>query len=200
MFLLFLQIPRLGNLLWVLELSKQCKNFSGMIVLHLVGHLLSSSMVGLMVTSSKKTYDPYCVSQVCWNQSPCASGRLLLIHASAGDIQTLKVRSDSVSVKSLGPGVHKVLFEPSEHLWWVWSLILNVILPLLPSYWDFSFTPGYQDALGIFSSGIQLSPVDSCSAVSCSFGVLTGEDEHTPFHSAILDSLLHCQTCKYQTV
>ena len=129
MFLLFLQIPRLGNLLWVLELSKQCKNFSGMIVLHLVGHLLSSSMVGLMVTSSKKTYDPYCVSQVCWNQSPCASGRLLLIHASAGDIQTLKVRSDSVSVKSLGPGVHKVLFEPSEHLWWVWSLILNVILP-----------------------------------------------------------------------
>ena len=35
--------------------------------------------------------------------------------------------------------------------------------------------------LGIFSSGIQLSPMDSCSAVSCSFGVLTGEDEHTTY-------------------
>ena len=35
-------------------------------------------------------------------------------------------------VGSLEPGVHKVLFEPSECLWWVWGLILNVILPLLP--------------------------------------------------------------------
>ena len=36
--------------------------------------------------------------------------------ASAGDTQTLKVRSGSVSVESLGPGAHKVLFEPSERL------------------------------------------------------------------------------------
>ena len=34
-------------------------------------------------------------------------------------------RSDSVSVGSLGPGVHQVLFEPSKHLWWVWGLILK---------------------------------------------------------------------------
>ena len=126
------QIPRLGNLLWCLELLKQCKNFCGIIFLQFMGFLFSGSIVGLMVTSSKKTYDPYCFSQVCWSQSACAGGRLLLIHASAGEIQTLKVRFDSVSVRSLGPGVHKVLFEPSEHLWWVWSLILNVILPLLP--------------------------------------------------------------------
>ena len=33
----------------------------------------------------------------------------------------LKGRSGSVSVGSLGPGVHKVLFEPSEHLWQVWG-------------------------------------------------------------------------------
>ena len=44
--------------------------------------------------------------------------------------ETLKGRSVSVSVGS--PGVHKALFEPSESLWWVWDLILNVILPLLP--------------------------------------------------------------------
>ena len=30
------------------------------------------------------------------------------------------------------------MFEPSEHLWWVWGLILNVLLPLLPSCWGFS--------------------------------------------------------------
>ena len=44
--------------------------------------------------------------------------------------QTLKGRSGSVSV---GPPVaHKVLFEPSEHLWRIWGLILNVISLLLP--------------------------------------------------------------------
>ena len=66
-----------------------------------------------------------------WNtQGPCPCGRPLLTRTSAGDTQTLKGRSGSVSVGS--PGVHKVLFEPSERLWWVWDLILNVILPLLP--------------------------------------------------------------------
>ena len=39
----------------------------------------------------------------------------------------------------LGPGVHKLLFEPSGLLWWVCGLIVNVILPLLLSCWDFSF-------------------------------------------------------------
>ena len=34
--------------------------------------------------------------------------------------------------------------------------------------------------------GIQHSPVDGCSAVSCKFEVLAGEDEHTSFFSAIL--------------
>ena len=31
------------------------------------------------------------------------------------------------------------MFEPSEHLWRVWGLILNMILPLLLSCWGFSF-------------------------------------------------------------
>ena len=34
------------------------------------------------------------------------------------------------------------LFEPSEHLWWIWGLILNMISPLLPSCWGFSFALG----------------------------------------------------------
>ena len=73
--------------------------------------------------------------------------------ASAGDTQTLKGRSASVSLGSLGPGV------PSEHLWQVWGLILNVISPLLPSCWDFSFAIGYGVS---FFGGVQHSPVDGC--------------------------------------
>ena len=51
--------------------------------------------------------------------------------ASAGDKH--KGRSGSVSAGSLGPGVHKVLFEPSKHLWQVRGLFLNGISHLLPS-------------------------------------------------------------------
>ena len=96
-----------------------------------LGHLIGSSVVGLMVTPSKRAYATHCVTQVCHIQSPCSCGRTLLICTSAGDTQTIKGRSGSVSVGF--PGVHKVLFELSEYLWWVWSLILNVISPLLPS-------------------------------------------------------------------
>ena len=53
-----------------------------------------------------------------------------------------KHSSGSVSVGSLGPGAHKVLFEPSETLWRLWGLILNAILPLLLSCWSFSFALG----------------------------------------------------------
>ena len=60
-------------------------------------------------------------------------------------------------------------FEPSEHLWGVWGLILNVILPLLPSCWGFSFAVGWGVS---FLDGIQHSPVDGCSAASCNFGTL----------------------------
>ena len=45
-------------------------------------------------------------------------------------------------------------------------------------------------ALGLglsFFGGIQHFPVDGCSAASCNFGVLTGEDEHMSFYSAILE-------------
>ena len=44
---------------------------------------------------------------------------------------------------------------------------------------------------GIIFGGIQLSPVDSYSAASCNFGVLTGEDELMSFYSAILVLLNH---------
>ena len=93
-----------------------------------------------------------------------------------------KGRSGLVSVES--PGAHKVLFEPLEHLSWVWGLILITISPLLPSFWGFS------SALGrgvYFFGGIQHSLVDSCSSASCNFGVFTGEGECMSFYSAILN-------------
>jgi len=73
--------------MWALELSQQCKNFFGIIVLQFVGYLVSGSMVGL--TS--------CTSQVCCSQSPCPHGKPLLISASAGDTETLRRRSGPVS-------------------------------------------------------------------------------------------------------
>ena len=65
-----------------------------------------------------------------------------MTHTFAGDTQKLKGRSGSVSVDS--PGMHKVWLEPSDHLWWVCSLILNVISSLLPFCLGFSFVLGSQ--------------------------------------------------------
>ena len=99
-------------------------------------------MVMLIVTSYKRAYATCCVNHGCCTQSPCTCGKLLLTHTPTGDSQTLKGKSGLVSVGSLGPGAHKVLFEPSEHLWWVWGLILNAISLFLPSCWGFSFALG----------------------------------------------------------
>ena len=122
-----------------------------------------------MATSSKRAYATLWVTQVCCSQRPCPHSRSLLTCVSTGGTHTFRVRPGSVSLGLLGPGAHKVLFEPSESLWWVWGLILNAILPLLPSCWGFSFAL----ACGVsFFGGIQHSPVDGCSAVSCNFGVL----------------------------
>ena len=130
-------------------------------------------MVGLMVAS-------HCVTQVGCTQSPCPCGRPLLTCTSIRDTQTLKGISGSVSVGSLGPGAHKVLFEPSECLWGAWGLIANLISPLIPSCWGFfAFGRGVS-----FFGGIQHSPVDGCSAARCNFVVLA-EDERTSFYSTI---------------
>ena len=102
---------------------------------------------------------------------------------ATADPYLLRRHPNTVLAQSLGPGVHKVIFEPSEHLWWVWGLILNAISPLLPSFWGFSFALGRGVS---FFGGIQHSPVDGCSAAICKFGVLTGEDECLSFYSAIL--------------
>ena len=128
-----------------------------------------------------------CHTQVCCTQGPCFCSRPLLTHTSTGVTQTLKSRSGSVG----SPDVHKVLLVPSKSLWQVWGLILNMILPILPSCWGFSFALGHGvSVLG----GIQHSLVNGCSAVCCNCWVVAGEDEHTSFYSAILCHLYFCNS------
>ena len=116
-----------------------------------------------------------CHTQVCCTHSPCPWSRPLLTSTSTGDTQAqfwLSLCEVSEFWCTLG------LFEPSEHLWQVWGLIL----PFLLSCWGFSFALG----CGVsFFGGIQHSLFSGCSAASCIFVVLTGEDEHTSFYSTI---------------
>ena len=69
----------------------------------------------------------FCHTQVCCTQSPCLCGSPLLTWTSAGDTQTQFCLSLCGVSGSWG------LFEPSEHLWQVWGLLLNAISPLLTS-------------------------------------------------------------------
>ena len=102
------QVPRLGNLLWALELLPQCKNSFGIIILQFVGRLLHGSVVELMSTFSMKTYATRCASQDCCSQSPCPRGKPLLTHISTGDTQILKTKStQSVSGGGHCPGSKK---------------------------------------------------------------------------------------------
>ncbi|CAM9299412.1 unnamed protein product [Rangifer tarandus platyrhynchus] len=80
-----------------------------------------------------------CHTQVCCTQSPCPCGRPLLTRTATGDTQTQFCLS---LCEVFGSWSVQGLFEPSECLWWVWSLILNAISPLLPSCWGFSFALG----------------------------------------------------------
>ena len=80
-----------------------------------------------------------CHTQVCCTQSPCHCSRSLLTCTSRGDTQTqFWLSLCGVS----GSWCTQSLFEPSERFWWVWGLSLNMILPLLPSFWGFSFVLG----------------------------------------------------------
>ena len=75
----------------------------------------------------------------------------------------------------------------SSHLWQVWGLIINVIVPLLPSCWGFSFVLKYGVS---FFGGIQHFPVNGYSLASRDFGAVIGEEEPTSFYSTILMLIL----------
>ena len=77
-----------------------------------------------------------CHTQVCCTQSPCPCSSPLLTCTSTGYSQTQFCLS---LCRVSGSCCTQSLFGPSGRLWWVWGLILNVISPLLPSCWGFSF-------------------------------------------------------------
>ena len=90
-----------------------------------------------------------CYTQVYCTQSPCPCSSPLLMCTSTGDTQTqFWLGLCGVS----GSWCTQSLFEPSKHLWYVWGLILNRILPLLPSCWHFSFAHGCGVSFLVWSS------------------------------------------------
>ena len=92
------------------------------------------SVVGLMVTSSKGAYviPRSTVPRVPSLQQSTANPYLLRRHTQF-----------CLSLCGvLGTWCAQGMFEPSEHLWQVWGLILNTILPLLPSCLGISFALG----------------------------------------------------------
>ena len=104
------------------------------------------TMVGVIVVmaSFKMTYA--CGSQDCCSQCPWSCSRPLLTHASTKDSWRLTGKSGSVSCRVTAPFswvlVHtRFCFSGGslEHLWRIWALILNTILPLPPSRLGFSF-------------------------------------------------------------
>ena len=106
-----------------------------------------------------------CHTQACCTQSPCPCSNPLLTHISLGDTQTEFCLSlGGVS----GSWYTQVLFEPSECLWWVWGLILNMILLLLPSCLGFSFALGYGISPQSHSCATQLLPQHHAAATPVS--------------------------------
>ena len=73
------------------------------------------SLVGLMATSFKRAY-AIPRSAVSRSSVP-AAGHCLPITLQ----ETLKHSKASLAQFLWFPGVHHILFEPSERLWWVWG-------------------------------------------------------------------------------
>ena len=130
------------------------------------------SMVELMATSSKRAY---AIPRSAVPRAPA-------LGTEAGHCwpvlpqETLKHSSGSVSLGSLGPGVHKVCLSPPS------------VSSGFGVWFQTWFCPSY--SLARASPWIQHSPVNACSASSCNFGVFPGEDERTSFYSAILYLLI----------
>ena len=78
--------------------------------------------------------DGLCHTQVCCTPSPYPCSIPLLTCTSSGDTQTQFCLS---LCGVFGSWCAQGMFKLSEHLWWVCSLILNMILSLLLSCWGF---------------------------------------------------------------
>ena len=96
-----------------------------------------SSMLGLMVISSKKTY---AIPKSAAPRAPVP----VAIHCWPVLLQEM-LKQFCLSLCGVpGSWCAQDLFEPSEHLWWEWDFILNMNLPILPSCWGFFFALGHR--------------------------------------------------------
>ena len=140
-----------------------------------MGHLLGSSMVGLMVTSSMRAYAtprtaaprvPALAAGHCWPVPPQET----LKHSKTGLAQSLLgLLCAQGFVWALRASLASMGFD-SKHDFAPSTILLGFLL--CPWIWGIFF----------FLVGIQHSPVDGCSAVSCNFRVLAGEDTWPPLH------------------
>ena len=113
------------------------------------------SMVGLMMTSSKRTYAnmphlpglllPMPLSSQKTITNPCVHRRPSDTHRQVW----LSLLWGHCSFAP-GPGAHKVVFVPSQSLWWVWGLIL---MWLHPSYCLIAVSPLSLDMGNLFLVG-----------------------------------------------
>ena len=98
-------------------------------------------MVGVMVTSFKRTYARTVVFNAP-DPTGCHCRPTHLPEASGHSQASLAQSLMGSLLLSPGSWCSQGLYEPSEHLWRLWGLILNVISPLLLSCWGFSFALG----------------------------------------------------------
>ena len=95
-----------------------------------------SSLVGLMATSSKRVY---VIPKSAVPRAP-VPGRPLTTLTPTGDAQT----QFCLSLSGVpGPWCTQGWFEPYEHLWREWGLILNANSPFLSSCWTIFFALGH---------------------------------------------------------
>ena len=132
-----------------------------------MGPLLGSSMVGLMETP--RGLMPQAVWPGSCTQSPCPCSRPLLTRTSEKTQTQVWLSLCGVSVSWCVQGFVGVHLASLAGIWFDSKCDFTpptVLLGLLLCPWTW----------GISFWWTQHSPVDGCSAVSCNFGVLTGED------------------------
>ena len=98
------QIPRLGNSLWVLELSKQHEDLFGIIVLWVVCSTVYGGVNGGLILCDRGLLHPEPLP--LWQVTAD-----LYLHKRHSNTQRHFWLS---CVGSLDPGAHKILFKPSE--------------------------------------------------------------------------------------
>ena len=106
-------------------------------------------MVGLMVTSSKRTY------AIPKPRAPIPAAD----HCQPVTPQEMLKHSSVCLCRVPGSWCAQGLFQPSERLWHNWGLVLNASLPLLPPFWGFSFALGCGVSLHSHSSAYCLTGV-----------------------------------------